>query len=127
MRNKFATVVFVAVGLLTVSVPLFAHHGAAVYDTATSVTVKGNVTAWLWTNPHTFLKVDAKDDSGNAVHWVIEAAAPANLANAGWTRSTFKPGDEVVVLVEPYKNQAASSPLGRFKGRIVINGQVFKP
>ena len=127
MRNKFATVVFVAVGLLTVSVPLFAHHGAAVYDTATSVTVKGNVTAWLWTNPHTFLKVDAKDDSGNAVHWVIEAAAPANLANAGWTRSTFKPGDEVVVVVEPYKNQAASSPLGRFKGRIVINGQVFKP
>ena len=127
MRNKFATVVFVAVGLLTVSVPLFAHHGAAVYDTATSVTVKGIVTAWLWTNPHTFLKVDAKDDSGNAVHWVIEAAAPANLANAGWTRSTFKPGDEVVVLVEPYKNQAASSPLGRFKGRIVINGQVFKP
>jgi len=127
VRNKFATVVFVAVGLLTVSVPLFAHHGAAVYDTATSVTVKGNVTAWLWTNPHTFLKVDAKDDSGNAVHWVIEAAAPANLANAGWTRSTFKPGDEVVVVVEPYKNQAASSPLGRFKGRIVINGQVFKP
>jgi len=127
VRNKFATVVFVAVGLLTVSVPLFAHHGAAVYDTATSVTVKGIVTAWLWTNPHTFLKVDAKDESGNAVHWVIEAAAPANLANAGWTRSTFKPGDEVVVVVEPYKNQAASSPLGRFKGRIVINGQVFKP
>jgi hypothetical protein len=88
------------------------------------VTVKGIVTSYIWSNPHVFLNVDAKDDGGNAVHWVIEAQGPVPQADAGWTRNTFKPGDEVIVDVTPVKN---GKPIGRFKGRIIINGQAFKP
>jgi hypothetical protein len=115
----------VAVGLLMISVPLFAHHGAAVYDTSKKLTVKGTVTEWFWANPHCFLKFDAKDDNGEAVHWVIESAGTASVANQGWSKAMFKRGDEVVVDVTPYKTQSGSTMLGRFGGRIVINGKVF--
>lgn len=128
MRTKVTALSLMAVGVLVLSIPLFAHHGSAVFDTEKTVTVKGAVTEWVWANPHCWLLVDAKDDDGNTVHWIIENQAPANIANAGWSRSMFKPGDEVLVDVTPGKNLAtAARTIGRFKGRVVINGKVFKP
>ena len=123
MRNKFAIISLAVVVLPAVSVPLFAHHGNAAYDTTKTITLKGTVTEYTWANPHVFLKVDAKDDSGNTSHWVIEAQSTVTQNAAGWSRTTFKTGDEVTLDVIPIKN---GSPIGRFKGRIVINGTVFK-
>jgi hypothetical protein len=119
-----------------VSVPLFAHHGNASYDSTKTVTVKGTVTDYIWANPHVFLKVDAKGNSGNTLHWIIEAQNPLSQTEVGWTKSTFKPGDEVIVEVIPAKN---GQPIGRFgvagataglptqESLIVINGKQFKP
>jgi hypothetical protein len=126
MRISLKAVALAAVGLLAVSATAFAHHGAAVYDTTKSILVKGTVTDWIWANPHCWLKVDAKDESGEAVHWIIENQAPVNIANYGWSKATFKSGDEVIVEVQPYRNQSASAPIGRFNGRVTINGQTFK-
>jgi hypothetical protein len=58
--------------------PAFAHHGNAAYENKT-VTVKGVVTEWKWTNPHTFLKFDAKNEKGEMVHWIGEWNAPSTL------------------------------------------------
>ena len=124
MRNKLGTASLLVVGLLAVSMSLFAHHGNASYDTEKTVTVKGAVTEYIWANPHVFLKVDAKDDSGNTLHWVIEAQNIVAQSELGWTNTMFKPGDQVVIDVTPTKN---GRPIGRFRGRIVINGQEFKP
>jgi hypothetical protein len=124
MKIKFQTVPFLLVSLLAASCPLFAHHGNAAYDTSKSVTVKGTVTEFVWANPHVFLKVDAKDDNGNIQHWTIESQNAVNQANAGWSSTMFKPGDEVMIDVVPAKN---GRPIGRFKGRIFINGKEFKP
>lgn len=122
MKNTVAT--FIIVTLVTVSAPLFAHHGNASLDNEKTITVNGIVTEYLWSNPHVFLKVDVKDAGGEVRHWLIEAQNPVAQSNAGWTRATFKPGDEVSVDVTPTKNDL---PIGRFRGRIVINGKVFKP
>jgi predicted RNA-binding protein (virulence factor B family) len=124
VRNKLGTISLLVVGLLAVSMSLFAHHGNASYDTEKTVTVKGAVTEYIWANPHVFLKVDAKDDSGNTLHWVIEAQNIVAQSELGWTNTMFKPGDQVVIDVTPTKN---GRPIGRFRGRIVINGQEFKP
>lgn len=112
------------VGFLALSVPLFADHGAASYDTSQTVRVTGTVTEYVWANPHVFVKVDAKDDRGNMVNWVIEAWNPVTQTGRGWTKNTFMPGDEVVVDVTPAKN---NQPVGELKGRIVISGKQFKP
>ncbi len=45
----------------------------------------------IWANPHVFLKLDAKDESGNTLHWVIEGQnAVTQAESAGWTNATFK-------------------------------------
>ena len=124
MKNTLAAFVIMAMGVLTVSVPLVAHHGNASLDNDKTITVNGMVTDYLWSNPHVFLKVDAKDASGEVRHWLIEAQNPVAQSNAGWSRTTFKSGDEVSVDVTPTKNDL---PIGRFRGRIVINGKQFKP
>jgi hypothetical protein len=124
VRNKLVTTSLLIMGLVAASLPLFAHHGNASYDTEKTVRVKGVVTEYIWANPHVFVKVDAKDENGNTVHWVIETQNLVQQSTLGWTNSTFKPGDQVDVDVTPAKN---GRPIGRFKGRIVINGQPFKP
>jgi hypothetical protein len=132
MINMLRTISFVVVGLLAVSVPLFAHHGGASYDTSKTVTVKGTVTDYIWANPHVFVKLDVKDDSGNAVHWIVEAQNPVSMMQIGWSKNTFKPGDEVEIDAMPAKNGnpvgflGSSSPTAP-RRRIVINGKQFQP
>jgi hypothetical protein len=127
VRTKLTIISLVAVGLLAISVPLFGHHGSAAYDTDKTITVKGTVTQWFWANPHSLLKVDTKDDSGNTVHWVIEGASTVAEAEAGWSKAMFKPGDEVAIDIMASKNFAThGTTVGRFRGNIVINGQAFK-
>jgi hypothetical protein len=121
---KKLSVIVLMIGFLAGSAPLFAHHGTASYDSDKTVTVTGTVTDYIWSNPHVLLKVDAKDDSGNLQHWVIETQNPVTQMSHGWTKNTFKSGDEVTVDVTPARN---NQPVGIFKGRIVINGKVFKP
>jgi len=110
-------------GLLTVSVPLFAHHGGAAYDTAKKITVKGIVTEWFWANPHCFLKFDAKDDKGDVVHWATETSNPADMTNLGWSKQSFKPGDEVTVTFTPVKN---GQLVGRIEQVALADGQILK-
>ena len=122
MVNKLG-VVALMVGFAGLSVPLFAHHGAASFDSGKTVTVKGSVTEYVWSNPHVLVKVDAKDDSGNIAHWVLEAWNPVTQTSRGWSKNTFKAGDEVSLDITPAKNGA---PIGEIRGRIVINGTEFK-
>ena len=120
MRNRAIAKVVVLVGLLIASAPLFAHHGNAAYDNKT-VTVKGTITAWLWTNPHSFLKFDAKDDKGNMVHWIGEWNAPATLINFGITAKSFKVGEDVTVTMVGMAKSGSS--VGRVTKVILPDGQ----
>ena len=50
---------------LVAPLPSLAHHSfAAEFDSTKPVTVKGAVTKVEWTNPHIWIYVDNKDDSG---------------------------------------------------------------
>jgi len=108
--------------LLAGSRPLFAHHGNASYENK-EVTIKGKVTQWLWTNPHTFLMLDVTDANGKVMHWVCENQAPSTLVNFGFNAKTFKAGDEVtVVMAAVAKN---GSPVGRINRIIRADGYVM--
>ena len=122
MANRLSIVGFL-VGVVAFSAPLFAHHGAASFDSGKTVTVKGTVTEYVWSNPHVLVKVDAKDEGGNVVHWVLEAWNSVTQASRGWSKNTFKPGDDVSLGIAPAKNNA---PVGEIRGRLVINGKEFR-
>ena len=80
----------------------FAHHSAAAtYIHGKSVKIEGTLKEFIWRNPHSFMKVEAKDEKGQMQTWVIEGAAPAQLLESGLTTSTLRPGDHVIVSGQP--------------------------
>lgn len=75
-----------------------AHHAfAADYDESKRVTVSGTVTKFQWTNPHAWLYVDGKDESGKVSSWSFEMGSPNGLVHRGWRKAELKKGDEVTV------------------------------
>lgn len=95
----------VAVTALTVvlsSSLIFAHHSAsATYIHGKSIKIDGTLKEFIWRNPHSFMKVEARDEKGVLQTWVIEGAAPAQLLESGLTTSTLRPGDHVIVSGQP--------------------------
>ena len=92
-------ILFAALTLGLASLPLWAHHSfAAEYDSNKPVKLTGAVTKIDWSNPHVYFFVDVEDQaSGRVTNWAFEMAAPAALKNSGWTRTTMKIGDVIVV------------------------------
>jgi hypothetical protein len=120
LKGKFLMVFAVAFGVSILSLPLFAHHGYAAYDTERKVGLKGTVIQWLWANPHCMLQFDVADDSGQVAHWVAETENPTAMTNLGWTKQSLKPGDQVTVSVLPVKN---GKPIGRIREIVFSNGE----
>ena len=86
----------VAAGL---TAPLRAHHSfAAEYDSNKPVNVTGAVTKIEWNNPHVYFYIDVRDEkTGKVTNWAFEMGAPAVIQRNGWTRTTMKIGDLVIV------------------------------
>jgi len=81
--------------LAAASVPTLAHHSFGVaFDATKTVTVTGVVTKIEWSNPHSHVYLDVKDESGKVVNWKFEGYPPNVLSRTGWTRDvTIKVGD----------------------------------
>jgi len=125
MKSRSLGVLGVVAALLVLSAPTLAHHGVAGYDMAKTVTVHGTVTKFDWSNPHVVVYVDAKSDSGEIQHWTIEFASPVHMVRAGWSKSSMKAGDDIVIDTHPSRNGA---PIGitstiTFILKTVVNGQ----
>lgn len=107
--RRSATAVLVMVMVFTVfGGVVSAHHGRAGYSESVS-TVKGTVTSVEWKNPHVFINFDVKDDKGTVVHWIGELSSPSTMLAAGMSRTTLKPGDEIVVKGKSGQNGAPLS------------------
>ena len=97
MKIKLAAVV-TGMFLVLTAAPAYAHHPfAAEFDWKKPVTLTGKVTKFEFTNPHSFLYLDGKDENGAQVNWRLEMGNPKALASAGWNKNTVKSGDEITV------------------------------
>jgi hypothetical protein len=96
--------VLAAVLLLLVSVPIFAHHGAASYDISKMTTLKGTVTNIQWMNPHSEIFVEVNDTTGQVQKYIVESVSPLGLSRIGWTKDLLKPGDQITVTGNLSKN-----------------------
>jgi len=77
-----------------------AHHSFGVaFDANKPVTLTGVVTRIDWTNPHSHVYIDVKDDAGKVVNWKLEGYPPNVLARTGWKRDvTIKIGDTITIF-----------------------------
>jgi hypothetical protein len=123
MKYKLSIALGLLTGVLMFSVSLFAHHGNAAFDSSKKITLKGTVTDWIWSNPHCLLKFDVKDTGGQITHWIAETQAPINMVPTGWRQQSFKPGDEITIIVEPMRS---GRPYGRIELVTLPNGSQLK-
>jgi hypothetical protein len=97
-RAKIGSVMAGVVLLIAAARPTFAHHAfAAEFDSNKPFTVTGVVSKVAWQNPHVYVYVDAKDESGKMVTYALECNSVNTLLHKGWTRDALKKGDQVTV------------------------------
>ena len=121
MKSRYLAVRAAASVLLAASLPMSAHHSfAAEYDSTKPITLTGTVKELKWQNPHAYVFVDVKDESGKTVTWALETLSPNALQRSGWTRESLKKGD--AITVEAYK---AKDPRPLTDGSLHGNGRSF--
>ncbi|WP_404712195.1 DUF6152 family protein [Sphingomonas sp. MMS24-J13] len=111
-------------GLLAalLAAPGMAHHSFAMFDQTKTVVLKGTVTEFQWTNPHSFIEIDAAGPGGKTEHWGIELNSPNNLTRQGWRRTSVKPGDVVTITINPLRNGMKG---GLFNSVVLPDGHVL--
>jgi hypothetical protein len=112
-----------AVWLFVFCLPAVGHHGNAEFELDQSVTLQATITEFLWSNPHSIIYFDAKNDKGQLQRWSCETAQPALLHRAGWTRDSLKPGDHVTIVAHPAKS---GQPVAYLIKVILADGQELK-
>jgi hypothetical protein len=85
----------------------YAHHSfAATYFEDKTVKIEGKLVQFLFRNPHSFVHIEAPDESGAMQRWAVEWGGAGQLGGQGVTRETLKPGDVVTVTGNPGRNPA---------------------
>ena len=86
------------VGLLLAAAQVWAHHAfAAEFDEKKPLKLRGTVTKWQVTNPHSWIHMDVKGTDGKVVAWAIEGGSPNSLFRMGFTKESLPPGAEILV------------------------------
>ncbi len=117
-----AAAALAAASLAFSAVPALAHHSFAMFDRSRTVTLVGVVKEFQWTNPHTWLQVDAPKADGQVQEWSIEGLSTGTLSRSGWKPRIFQSGDKVTVRIYPMKDGSTG---GSFVGAILPNGQTL--
>ena len=86
--------------VLSATALVAAHHSfGAEYDDKQPITITGVVTRIEWTNPHSYIFLDVKDEGGRVANWKVEGYPPGVLYRTGWKRNvTMKAGDTVTIF-----------------------------
>ena len=103
---KRTLLTFVLVGVAT-GVPTSAHHSfAANYLEDQRVSIEGEIVQIDYRSPHSWIHVNAKDQTGAMRQVAAEWASAPRLKQGGVNEDTLKPGDRVVVTGSPSRDPA---------------------
>jgi hypothetical protein len=95
----FASVL--AIGILAAGQASAHHSFAATYFEDKTMQVEGKLVQFQFRNPHSFIQLEVKDESGQVVRWSIEWGGASQLGSQGVTNETLKYGDIVTIMGNP--------------------------
>jgi hypothetical protein len=119
---RSATLGLAAIGFFLLTGAALGHHSFAMFDPNRTVTLEGTIADFLWTNPHTWIRVNVENAEGEEEEWAIEMGGPAGLARAGWSPTTLTPGMEVSLLARPHRD---GSHFGQFMAVTLPDGTML--
>ncbi len=97
--------------LALLGVPAIAHHAFSMFDASKTLYMTGAVKEFELVNPHAWLHLAIVNDKGETSTWSFEAGSVAQLMRLGWTKESFKVGDEVEVGFRPLKDGSRGGQL----------------
>ena len=80
-----------------------AHHSAAPFDFAKTITIEGTVKTFVVMNPHTHALVTLADASGTR-DIDYEGHSASNFYRAGYVKGAVQPGDHIQLLIAPRRD-----------------------
>jgi hypothetical protein len=83
-----------------------AHHSLAMFDQQHPIEIAGTVVEFRYTSPHSFILIDVKDPEGDSTVWNLEGLSPSLLSRDGISATTIRPGDELVLVIDPLRTGA---------------------
>jgi hypothetical protein len=99
-----------------------AHHAPAVFDQTRTIVVDGTVTEFVWSNPHSWIRMDVVGKDGTVTNWSMEMNPPTYLVRGGWRSTTLKAGDKVSVVANPLRT---GEPGGKYVAITLPDGRVL--
>jgi hypothetical protein len=104
LPTRFSQIILLT-ALIGAASSAWAHHSFAMYEPTKTLTLKGTVKTFQWTNPHVVIWIVVQPEEGGAAQeWSIETTSPGVLTRGGWTRQSIKPGDRVSVTFSPLRD-----------------------
>ena len=94
------------------SPPATAHHSAAAYDRTNFITIRGEVTEYIWVNPHTWVYLRVMGEDGQLQEWALEGESVGQYVRMGWTQDQLEVGDHVEAHVWQLKDGSYGAQLG---------------
>ena len=105
MRSQL-TILLVGGVFAAASSAASAHHSFAMCDAQHPIESTGTVKEFRFVSPHTILIVTVKGQDGVEKDWILEGGAPGLQVRDGMTSKSLRPGDEVVVTINPLHSGA---------------------
>jgi hypothetical protein len=96
-----AAILILALSLVVVAGPSAHHRFGDTYVEKTLVTIEGEVSQWIFRDPHSYVHVVSKTATNESERWIVECRGAGHLARLGLTRESLKPGQRVVVTGNP--------------------------
>lgn len=116
MNQKLLAVVVASV-IACSAIAVQAHHSLAEYLGSERTTIQGTVKQFRFINPHASVALEVHDENGEAENWTIVMDDRWELVEAGFSRLTFQPGDELTV----------TGRIGRVNRRSMYASQIERP
>ena len=94
-------VLSLAVALSIFAVPALAHHSFAIFDHTRTLSLRGTVREFQWTNPHGYIRLEIDSGLEGVAEYSLELTSVNMLRRAGWRSTDLQAGDKVSVITAP--------------------------
>jgi hypothetical protein len=97
------------------AIPTLAHHSFGEFQMNIDRKWTGTMTKMNFINPHSYMEIDAVDETGKKLKLRCEMRAATLLKRSGWSKEMFKVGSRVSIEGHPHRLDANACYIENFK------------